>query len=80
MFAPSDESAQRYYSVLPSERDERGYQFVVPVSLSGGLTDIFTGRKRTLVEVLPTPLRGKLYLHFHNPMNYLDELQQNLYK
>ena len=49
MFAPSDESAQRYYSVLPSERDERGYQFVVPVSLSGGLTDIFTGRKRTLV-------------------------------
>ena len=56
MFAPSDESAQRYYVILPSVNDERGYQLVVPVSLSGGLTDILTGRKRTAVYVLPTPI------------------------
>lgn len=80
MFAPSDESAQRYYVILPSVNDERGYQLVVPVSLSGGLTDILTGRRRTAVYVLPTPLSNKLYFHFHNPLRYLDELQQNLYK
>ncbi len=80
MFIPLDESEQRYYLVLPSESDRRGYHFVVPVSLSGELTDIFNGRKRIAVEILPTPIPGKLYLNFRNPREYLDELQQNLYK
>ncbi len=80
MFTPSDEYEQTYYAVVPSGSDENGYRFVITISLSGGLTDIITGRKRTAVYVLPTPIQGKFYLHFHNPLIYLEQLQQNLYK